>query len=190
MGVLRAAIEELEGLLPGVALLEPELERLGHRMLACWEAGGKVLAAGNGGSMADAIHLAEELSVRFQKNRRALAAVALSDASALTCAGNDFGFDRVFSRQLEALGRPGDLFFAFSTSGNSRNIILALETARKMGVTTVGFLGRDGGACRGLCDVLLLAPGTSTARIQEIHQLLYHALCQWIDGHMDAIPGG
>src|SRR3954470_23177421 len=151
--LLDRAVRELADLLPKVAALEPQLQRLGDAMMSCWAAGGKVLVAGNGGSAADAMHLAEELSVRFQKNRRALAALALCDPTAITCAGNDFGFESIFSRQVEALGNRGDVFVCFTTTGNSTNIPRAIDAAKSRALTTTAFLGKDGGAARGRCDI-------------------------------------
>jgi D-sedoheptulose 7-phosphate isomerase len=151
----------------------------------CWKRDGKILIAGNGGSAADAMHFAEELVVRFSKNRRALAAIALTDPTVITCAGNDFGFQTIFERQLHALGRPGDLFIAMTTSGNSPNILAAMQAAKKQGLATISFTGKDGGQIKDLADIELLVPSNNTARIQEIHQLLFHALCQWIDQQVD-----
>ena len=179
--ILAGALAELADLLPKMGALEPVAQKLADTLLACWERRGKVLLAGNGGSAADAMHFAEELSVRYQKNRRALAAVALCDPTVLTCAGNDFGYERVFARQVEALGNPGDVFVAMTTSGNSPNILLAIEEARRRGVTTVAFLGKGGGKTKGLCDIELIVPSDSTARIQEAHKLLFHVICEWID---------
>jgi len=146
--------------------------------------GGRILVAGNGGSAADAQHLAAELSGRYLKERRALAGIALTtDTSALTAIGNDYGFDFVFSRQVEALGRPGDLFIGISTSGNSPNIIKAVESAKELGLRTLGLLGRDGGKLKGLVDDALVVPSSVTARIQEVHQMVYHFWCEAIDAH-------
>jgi D-sedoheptulose 7-phosphate isomerase len=183
--VLQQGLSELAELLPKLADLEPQLQRLAEAMMACWDRRGKVLIAGNGGSAADAMHFAEELVVRFEKNRRGLAAVALTDPTVLTCAGNDLGFERVFARQVEALGNAGDLLIVLTTSGNSLNLLRAVEAARQGGMVTAGLLGKDGGALRGQCDVELLVPSTSTARIQEAHKLLYHTLCRWIDMQVD-----
>jgi D-sedoheptulose 7-phosphate isomerase len=183
--LLDRAVRDLTELLPKLGELEPQLQRLCDAMLACWNAGGKVLVAGNGGSAADAMHLAEELSVRFQKNRRALAAIALCDPTAITCAGNDFGFDYVFSRQVEALGNKGDVFVCFTTSGNSANILRAIEAAKSRGLTTAAFLGKDGGAARGRCDIELIVPAQTSHRIQEGQKLLYHTLCEWVDSKVD-----
>jgi D-sedoheptulose 7-phosphate isomerase len=154
-------------------------------MLDCWSKRGKVLIAGNGGSAADAMHLAEELTVRFAKNRRALAAMALCDPTVLTCAANDLGYDYVFARQIEAFGNPEDVFIALTTSGNSVNIIKAMELSKSRGLVTAAFLGKDGGKLRGKCDIELLVPSSTTARIQEAHHLLFHALCEWIESKVD-----
>lgn len=182
---LRTAAAELAQLLPKVAALEGELHRLGEGLLRCWEQRGKVLTAGNGGSAADAIHLAEELVVRFNKPRRALAAIALCDAGNLTCAANDMGFDAVFARQVEALGNAGDFLVVFTTSGNSANLVRAVETARTAGMKTVAFLGKSGGKLKGACDFEFHVPSSTTARVQEAHLLLYHSLCEWIDRWVD-----
>ena len=152
------------------------------RMLACWKEtvtnGGKIMMCGNGGSASDAQHLATELIVRYTKDRAPIAALALStDTSALTAVGNDLGFDRLFARQIAALGKPGDMVVAISTSGQSPNIIAALEEARRMGLTAAGFGGRSGGNMVGLADPLIIAPSDTTARIQEMHILIGHMLC-------------
>jgi D-sedoheptulose 7-phosphate isomerase len=144
--------------------------------------GCRILICGNGGSAADAQHFAAELSGRYLKERRALAGIALTtDTSALTAIGNDYGFDRVFSRQVEALGRPGDLLVGISTSGNSPNVILAVEAARELGLRTLGLLGRDGGKLLSLVDEALVVPSAVTARIQEVHQMVYHFWCEALD---------
>jgi len=182
---LAAAVAELSELLPAVAALAPQLEAVGKALVDSWASGGKLLTCGNGGSAADAMHFAEELVVRFQKDRRALAAIALHDPTVLTCAGNDLGYARVFSRQVEALGRRGDVLAVFTTSGNSENILLAVEVAHGLGMTTVAFLGRDGGKLRGVCKHELLVPAGTSHRTQEAHLLLYHSLCQWLDAQFD-----
>ena len=146
--------------------------------------GCRILVCGNGGSAADAQHLAAELSGRYVKERRALAGIALTtDTSALTAIGNDYGFDQIFSRQVEALGRPGDLLIGISTSGNSPNVILAVEAAKALGMRTLGLLGRDGGKLRTLVDDALVVPCPVTARVQEVHQMTYHFWCEIIDTH-------
>lgn len=177
----RDALAEWTELLPVLDALTPQVEQLGQAMLTCWRGGGKVLFAGNGGSAADAMHFAEELVVRFHKDRAALAAIALCDPTVLTCVGNDMGYDKLFARQVDALGKPGDLFVGLTTSGNSTNIILAMEMAQRRGLKTCAFLGKDGGKLHGKVDVELLVPSKTTARVQEAHKLAFHALCVWID---------
>ena len=146
------------------------------------DAKGRIFFFGNGGSAADAQHLATELTVRYARNRPAFAALALTtDSSALTAIGNDLGFDRLFSRQIEALGRPGDLAVALSTSGTSPNILEALRTARVQGLKTVGLSGKGGGAMVPLCDIALIVPSDTTARIQEMHITLGHMFCEAIE---------
>jgi len=141
-------------------------------------AGNKIMLFGNGGSASDAQHLATELTVRYVKDRAPIAAIALNtDTSALTAIGNDLGFDHLFSRQVEALGRPGDVAIGITTSGNSPNVLLALETARGMGIVPAALSGRGGGRLPGLADPLLVVPSTVTARIQEMHITLGHMLC-------------
>jgi D-sedoheptulose 7-phosphate isomerase len=183
--ILDRAVADLSAVLPLISGLGPQLERLGRACMTCWNNRGKLLIAGNGGSAADAMHFAEELVVRYAKNRRALAAMALADPTAITCAGNDFGYDTIFSRQIEAFGNPGDIFIGMSTSGNSSNILRAIEVARKQSLLTVAFTGKDGGKMKGLCDIELIVPSPHTPRIQECHKLLYHALCEWVDTQVD-----
>ena len=144
--------------------------------------GNKLLVAGNGGSAADAQHLVAEFVVRLTVNRPALRAIALTtDSSILTATGNDFGFDHVFSRQIEALGQPGDIFLGISTSGNSPNIIHALNQARTQGITTIGFTGNDGGQMRSLCDHNVIIPSAITMNIQESHLALEHIFCMVVE---------
>jgi D-sedoheptulose 7-phosphate isomerase len=158
------------------------LEQLTEKTMESLARGGKILLFGNGGSAADAQHLAAEFTIRFVRNRRALAGLALAtDASALTACGNDFGFERIFSRQIEALGRPGDLAIGFSTSGNSRNVMLGLAKSRETGIFTAAFTGSSGGTLREVADLVIAVPSVETARIQEIHGLLGHLLCQEIE---------
>lgn len=140
--------------------------------------GGKLLFFGNGGSAADAQHLATELTVRYVKNRAPIPAIALTtDTSALTAIGNDLGFDQLFARQIDALGQPGDVAIGISTSGRSANVLKALALARKKGLITAGLTGGDGGKMKGACDVLLVVPSKTTARIQEMHITLGQMLC-------------
>jgi len=152
------------------------------RLVACCaqavRGGGKILLFGNGGSAADAQHLATELTVRYKRDRAPIAALALTtDSSALTAIGNDLGFERLFARQVEALGRPGDVALGISTSGKSRNVILALETAKARGLVAAALSGNDGGLLKGVADPLLIVPSKTTARIQEMHIMLGQMLC-------------
>jgi D-sedoheptulose 7-phosphate isomerase len=143
------------------------------------ESGGTVLTCGNGGSAAEALHLAEELSGRYRANRPALRGLSLcADPTALTCIANDFGFDHVFARQVEALGRAGDLLVVFSTSGRSANLVRALHVARERGIATLGLLGGEGGACLPLCDHAIVVHSVDGAGIQEAHQMIMHILCE------------
>ena len=144
--------------------------------------GRKILFIGNGGSASDAQHLATELSIRYVKDRAPIAAIALTtDTSALTAAGNDLGFDHIFSRQVEAIGNTGDILIAISTSGNSENIVNALKSAHNKGITCIGLSGRDGGKMPPLCDHMLIIPSDVTARIQEMHILIGHMLCAGLE---------
>jgi D-sedoheptulose 7-phosphate isomerase len=144
--------------------------------------GGKLLIFGNGGSAADAQHMAAELVNRLQRERRAIAAIALTtDTSIVTSIANDYSFERVFVRQIEALGRRGDAALGISTSGSSANVVKALEAARSKGLTTIALTGRDGGAAAAAADVLVNVPSDSAARVQEVHRTLIHALCELIE---------
>lgn len=150
--------------------------------IECLRGGGKIFFFGNGGSAADAQHLATELVVRYRRNRPSLAAVALTtDTSALTAIGNDFGFEDLFSRQIEGVGRKGDVAIGISTSGNSPNVLKALQQAKSAGLTTIGFGGGTGGKMVQLCDIALIVPSKTTARIQECHILYGHMLCEAIE---------
>src|SRR4051812_2078943 len=182
--ILSAAVSDLEKLVPTVRAMGPQLERLGQAMLEGFNSGKKTLVAGNGGSAADAMHLAEELVARFMKNRRALPAIALCDPTVLTCAANDFGFESVFSRQVEGLGNEGDVLVVFTTSGNSANILRAIESAKQKRMLTAAFLGKDGGRAAGQCDFEFIVQSQWPHRIQEVHQVLYHSLCEWIEARV------
>ena len=162
--------------------LPPVLERAVTTMHEALRAGGKILACGNGGSAADAQHLSAELVGRFREERQALAAIALTaDTALLTALGHDYGYERVFARQVEGLAQRGDVLMAFSTSGNSANVVQAAQTARRLGCTVVGFTGARGGELAGHADVLLKAPSSTVARIQEVHTLCIHVLCESLD---------
>jgi D-sedoheptulose 7-phosphate isomerase len=160
----------------------PRIEAVARRMADVLRRGGKLLFFGNGGSAADAQHLAAEFVNRFLRDRGPLAAVALTtDTSALTSIGNDLGFDQVFARQVEALARPGDLVVAISTSGNSPNVLRGVEAARRLGCATVGLTGGSGGLLATAVDEVFVVPSTETPRIQETHITLGHALCAVVD---------
>ena len=151
----------------------------------CLRTGNKLLVCGNGGSAADAAHFATELVVRFAKDRRAYPAICLAgDGGLLTAAGNDYGFDEIFARQVAAIGMPGDVLICLTTSGRSRNVERALEEAKAHKLKTIAFLGPDGGSTIGMADVELLVCSNSTARIQESHQLLLHVLCETIESRL------
>jgi D-sedoheptulose 7-phosphate isomerase len=150
--------------------------------------GGKLLLFGNGGSAADAQHIAAELIVRYKADRRAISAIALTtDTSALTACGNDLGFEALFERQVEGLGRPGDAAIGISTSGNSPNVLRALAKGREMGLRTIGLTGGSGGQMRGLCDALIVVPATVTARIQEMHITIGHVLCKALEHRLGLV---
>jgi D-sedoheptulose 7-phosphate isomerase len=158
------------------------LDAIADALIATFRRGGRVYLFGNGGSAADAQHIAAELIGRFRRNRRALPAVALTtDTSALTAIGNDFGFEQIFARQVEGLAGAGDIAWGLSTSGNSRNILAALRMARKRGAATIGFTGQSGGEMAPLCDHLFAAPTVLTDRIQESHTLAYHYVCERVE---------
>jgi len=162
--------------------LKAELESAAERCVECLRAGGKILLAGNGGSAADAQHIAGELVSRFAFDRPGLPAIALTtDTSILTAIGNDYGFERLFSRQVQAHGRRRDVFIAYSTSGRSLNILNALQEARARGLITIGLVGNRGGPIGALCDHLLEVPSADTPRIQEGHAVLGHILCGLIE---------
>ncbi len=145
----------------------------------------KILVAGNGGSAADAQHLAGELVGRFLRERQGIPAIALTtDTSVITSIGNDYGYDCIFARQLEALGNPGDIFLGISTSGNSQNIIEAVKKAADIGITTIGLLGKEGGQLKGLCDYEATVPLRETPRIQEFHTMTVHMICELIEEAM------
>ncbi len=162
-----------------------ELDRCSQIIADVLMAGKKVLAAGNGGSAADALHLCEELVGRYKENRRALPAICLAaDGTALTCIGNDFGFDQVFARQVEALGAEGDVLVLFTSSGNSNNLILALETAQKRRMRTVVLTGRGGGKLKGMAEAEWLVPSQIGARVQELHNWALHVILEVVEARL------
>lgn len=175
-------IDEIITVLGELAAQAARIDAIAVQVRDTLLSGGKLYTAGNGGSATDAQHLAEELIARYRSNRRALPAIALTaDSSVLTCIGNDFGYESVFSRQVEALVGPGDLLLVFTTSGNSPNIVAALHTAKQRGGTTIALLGKDGGACRGLADFELIVASANTARIQEAHLQVLHYICEVVE---------
>lgn len=168
--------------LQALTQIRAEIDRAGELMLETLRSGRKLLICGNGGSAAEASHFSTELTGRYFKDRRALPAIALSaDGSLATCIGNDYGFDHVFARQIAGLAQPGDLVVVITSSGNSANILAALNEAKRVGVKSVAFLGRGGGKARGLATVDLIVPGDSGRSAQEAHLFLIHHFCDLID---------
>ena len=175
----------LETIQAVIGQMEEDLARASQIAVDTLKRGNKVLLCGNGGSAADAQHIAAELTGRYKSERRGLPGIALTtDTSALTAISNDYGYDRVFDRQVEALANKGDLLIGISTSGNSANIISALKLAKELGCSTIGFSGRDGGKMNEVCDVNLVVPSDNTPRIQEMHILFGHTICQIIDNEL------
>lgn len=170
--VVEATLSTLQSHIYTASIIMSEALKNGHKIMLC----------GNGGSAADAQHIAAELSGRYKTERRGLAGLALTtDTSVLTAVGNDYGFDRIFDRQVEALAQKGDVLIGISTSGHSKNVVRALSLARNMGCKTIGLSGRDGGVMSEFCDVNIIVPSDDTPRIQEMHILIGHILCQAID---------
>jgi D-sedoheptulose 7-phosphate isomerase len=168
-----------------------EVHRAAQMIADSFKANGKLLVFGNGGSAADAQHIAGELVNRFLQHRKALPAIALTtDGGVLTCIANDTGFENVFARQIEALGTKGDVCLAISTSGNSPNVTVACAQARKQGMVVVGLLGRDGGNVAALCDLALTVPSDDTQRIQETHNLIGHIICELVEGLLFPVAKG
>lgn len=182
-----ASLQDHLDLIGRLASLAPTVERVAQLLVSTFSSGHKLLLCGNGGSAADSQHIAAELVGRFVSDRRALPAIALStDTSALTSIANDYGFEEVFARQIAGLGRAGDCVMAISTSGSSPNVIRAAEVARAQGLHTIGLLGRDGGRLLPLCDIAIIVPSNATARIQEAHIFIAHALCAMIEAGLRA----
>jgi D-sedoheptulose 7-phosphate isomerase len=182
---IRAAFDDARATLDAFLADAENVELVARFAALCretLEAGGKLMACGNGGSMCDAMHFAEEWTGRFRGNRGALPAIAFSDPSQLTCIANDFGYDEVFARSVEAYGRPGDLLVCMSTSGGSPNAIKALERARALGVRSVALLGKGGGEMKDLCDLAIVVPlATTSDRIQEIHIKILHIAIEAVE---------
>lgn len=178
---IRATVRCLESL----AQIRAEIDRAANLVLKTVRSGNKLLICGNGGSAAEAQHFSTELVGRYFKNRRSLPSIALNaDGSLLSCIGNDYGYDAIFSRQIEGLAKPGDVLIGITSSGNSGNIIAALNTARAMGLESISFLGRGGGKARGLATVDLIIPGDSGRAAQEAHLFLVHHFCDLIDAEV------
>ncbi|MEQ3307145.1 D-sedoheptulose 7-phosphate isomerase [Fusobacterium varium] len=158
-----------------------ETEKVAKALAEVFNNGNKVLICGNGGSNCDALHFAEEFTGRFRGDRKALPAIAISESSHITCVGNDYGFDYVFSRGVEAYGKSGDMFIGISTSGNSGNVIKAVEAAKKIGMKTCVLLGKDGGKLKGMCDYEFIIPGKTSDRVQEIHMMILHIIIEGVE---------
>src|SRR4030095_15225249 len=183
---LNRAINDSVRMLESLKDLEPQVSRAADLIGECFRTGNKLLVCGNGGSATDASHFVTELVVRFARDRRALPAICLaSDSGVLTAAGNDYGFDEIFARQVGAFGVPGDVLICLTTSGKSKNVMRALQEAKARKLKTIAFLGRDGGSTLGIADIALLVKDDSTARIQEAHQLVIHVLCEIIEAQLD-----
>ncbi len=157
------------------------LENFSQVLIKAYENDARVFICGNGGSHCDAMHFAEELTGRYQKDRRPLGALALGDASHVTCVTNDYGFEYIFSRQLEALARRGDILIGLSTSGNSKNLIVAFEKAKALGISTIALLGKGGGPLKAASDLAIVVPGKTSDRIQEIHMVILHTVIESIE---------
>ncbi len=178
ISIIQQELEQARTLLDSV-LKDPDLlthiEKASEALSTCLAADGKILSCGNGGSHCDAMHFAEEMTGKFRDERKPLPAIAISDSSHLTCVGNDYGFENIFSRYVEGLGRPGDVLLAISTSGNSVNILRAVEEAKRKGMTTIGLLGGDGGKMKNKVDIPVVVPHQGYSdRIQEVHIKIIH----------------
>jgi D-sedoheptulose 7-phosphate isomerase len=185
MPSFRDQSDELAAVLAAFAPQAEQVDAAARLIADALLAGRTLFTCGNGGSAADAMHLSEELIGRYRSNRRPLASVCLnSDVGALTCIANDFGYDVVFSRQLEGLAKPGDVLVVFSTSGSSRNILNILAAARRCGVTSIALLGKGGGPARGEADHAIVVPSANSARIQELHGLILHAICEEVEARV------
>ncbi len=189
--IIRNAISAHQTVIAQLEGLAPQIETFSQKMVEYLSSGGKIVWMGNGGSAADSQHLAAEIVVRYQTERRGLASIALTtDTSILTAAGNDYGFEHVFARQVEALCRANDLVVGISTSGNSPNVLRAIEAAKLLGAYTVGMTGSNGGKLAELCDLTIAVPSTVTARVQEAHILIGHMLCEMLDAAFASHHGG
>ena len=171
-------IKESSDLILGAEKLSGKIENAINEIIKCFSAGNKIIIFGNGGSAADAQHIVAEFIGRFQKERKSLPAIALTtDSSIITSLANDYSYDVVFSRQCESLVSKGDIVFGISTSGNSKNVEEGIKTAKKMGAVTIGLLGSNGGTISNIVDIPIIVESTNTARIQEVHRVIYHIIC-------------
>lgn len=185
--IFQRNLADAQAMLANLSPLEPAVQRAAELLADALLSGHKLLVCGNGGSAADSAHMATEFVVRFQADRRPYPAISLTaNGGDLTACGNDYSFDDIFQRQVRAFGRPGDILFAFSSSGNSENVLRGIQTARREGVKTVVLLGRDGGRTAGVADLELIVPHTVTARIQEAHKLLLHTICELVELRLHA----
>ena len=185
--VIGANLRDAKATLEQVASLEPEVIAAADAISAALIAGEKLMACGNGGSAADASHLTTEFVCRFDRDRRPYPAISLAaQGGDLTAIGNDYDFNDIFSRQVQAFGKPGDVLVVFTSSGQSENIRRAILAAKVLKITTIAFLGKDGGMCAGLADIELLVTGNITARIQEGHQFLFHTICEMVEEKLQA----
>ena len=189
MSLFRFNLDQHKELMAQLHCLDDAVQAAVDALTSVVQNGGKILLCGNGGSAADCQHIAAEFTGRFMDERRPLPALALStDTSALTCIGNDYSFDEVFSRQVLALGHPADCLIGISTSGNSRNVLRAVEEARTIGMLTLGLSGRDGGELAQRCALNVIVPSMVTARIQEAHILIGHSLCGGVEQQLGLVP--
>lgn len=182
--VWKSALEEAQATLSAFVSNADQMQkcqRFSEMLTATFQAGGRLFTCGNGGSHCDAMHFAEEFTGRYRKDRAPLGALALGDPSHVTCVGNDYGFNEIFSRQLQGLARKGDILVGLSTSGNSQNVIRAFEVARDIGVKTVGLLGRDGGKLKAMADLAIVVPAQTSDRIQEMHIKLIHTVIETVE---------
>jgi len=181
-GLLARNIDDLTAALRAALALREQVDQAAQLLRRCLLGGGRVLGFGNGGSAADVADFCTEFACRFTGDRDPYAAIDLSASSAtVTATANDYGYDQVFARQVQAYGRPGDVAVGVTTSGNSQNVLLALRRAKELGLATVALLGRDGGRCLGVADVELRVASQTTARVQEVHKLLLHTLCEAVE---------